>query len=106
MSVGGMIRSLRGGGGGARMAARYQLIMAVIAPGCDQARLYSAKSAAVNVPGRLDFSSPRTMPLQSPRRALHSGSHGSCMAKTYQLRSVCRGLVKISRRMTCGCGTL
>src|SRR5262249_38274419 len=39
-----------------RNAARYQFIIAVSAPGCDQANRYCCKSSSEKVPGRLERS--------------------------------------------------
>src|SRR5271165_4024226 len=75
-----------------RKAARYQFIVAVRAPGCDQAARYWERSLLENVPGRLELTRART-----PRRKLNaekaaSGSHGSWRRNMYQLRRSWRRL--------------
>src|SRR5580698_309048 len=75
-----------------RKAARYQFIMAVSAPGCDQAERYSARSSAENVPERLELRSALLPKRKSKAEKTSSGSNGSWRRNMYQLRRIWRRL--------------
>src|SRR5208282_4154076 len=76
-----------------RNAARYQLIMAVSAPGCDHAARYWERSSAEKVPGRLERTRERTPRRKWKAENAASGIKGSWKKNIYQLRRSWRRFV-------------
>src|SRR6516164_3945262 len=94
-----------GSAGRLRKKARYQLIIAVTVPGFDQALRYCSRSPGVNVPGRLLATSDFVPSAKWLAEKRDSGMRGNWKNAMYQLRNICRGLVRTVRRNTLGCGT-
>src|SRR5215471_13738392 len=94
-----------GSGGRVQKNARYQLIIAVTVPGCDQALRYWSRSSGVNVPGRLLPSSELIPPSKLLAEKANSGMAGNGKKAIYQLPADAAELVRTVRSNTAGCGT-
>src|SRR3974390_397094 len=73
-----------------RMNARYQLIIAVSAPGTAQAARYRSSSACLSPSSVVLCSRPRTSAAKRFRRNRSSGNRGNRNRATYRLRRLLR----------------